>query len=130
MSPRNNATPTTTARSTRGLDLNAYVTVTVIAMGLAVATLGADRTPLPDADDAHRSLLLTKINPNTASVAELGVLPGVGDALAVRIVALRTGHQEGDHTKPFFRSAEDLRSVRGIGVKSIEKLRPFLRFHE
>ena len=84
----------------------------------------------PDPDDARRSVLVTGINLNTASEAELGVLPGVGDVLAARIVKLRAERQEGDSAEPVFRCAEDLRPVRGIGPRSIEKIRPFLRFHE
>ena len=130
MRTRSNPTPATPARAPRGRDLDAYVAVTIIAMGLAVAAVSADRTPQPDTNDGYRSVLVTKINPNTASAAELGVLPSVGDALAARIVALRANRVEGDQSKPVFQCAEDLGSVRGIGSRSIEKLRPFLRFHE
>ena len=130
MPPRNNATSAAMLRSAPSLDRSTYVAATIIAMGLVVAILGAGRTALPDANDAHRSLLLTKIDLNTASAAELGVLPSIGDALATRIVALRTERRERDDAKPVFRSAEDLDDVRGIGPKSIEKIRPFLSFHE
>lgn len=113
-----------------GRNLDAYVTVAVIVAGLAVAALRAHRAPVSETNDVHRSVLVTKINPNTASVAELGVLPGVGDALAARIVLLRASRQEVDRANPVFQRAEDLRDVSGVGPKSIEKLRPFLRFHE
>ena len=96
MPRQSSITAETTGRSAPGLDLSVYVTLTVIAMGLACAVLRADRTPLSATVDAHRSILLTKINPNITSAAELGVLPGVGEALASRIVALRNERHESD----------------------------------
>jgi competence protein ComEA len=43
-------------------------------------------------------------------------LPGIGPVLAGRIIAARP-----------FKSADDLRKVKGIGDKRYEKLRPFFR---
>jgi competence protein ComEA len=59
------------------------------------------------------------IDVNAAGVAELQRLPGVGPALAQRIVEART-------EKPF-RSVNDLRRVRGIGSKTLDRLRPHIR---
>ena len=56
-----------------------------------------------------------KININTAGVAELDKLSGVGPALAERIIQYRTEH--GPFAKP-----EDLENVSGIGVKTFEKM--------
>ncbi len=57
-----------------------------------------------------------KVNINTASVAELDVLPGIGPQLAQRIVDYRQAHG------PFAR-IEDLDNVSGIGPATIERLR-------
>ena len=59
------------------------------------------------------------VNLNTASAAELILLPGVGDAKASRIVAYRT-------RRGAFRRIRDLRRVKGFGYKSVKKLRPYL----
>lgn len=56
-----------------------------------------------------------KININTAGVAELDKLSGVGPVLAERIIQYRTEHG------PFARS-EDLENVSGIGAKTYEKM--------
>lgn len=130
MPTRNRVAPSAIGGSTRGRDLSAYVTLSVIVTGVIVAALRAEREPVSPADDALRLALMTAVDPNTATAAELAVLPGVGDALAARIVAFRTERRNGDPTGPVFRCAEDLRNVRGIGPKSAEKMRPFVRFHE
>ncbi len=60
------------------------------------------------------------VDVNTATVDDLAKVPGIGDALAQRIVEFRTKNG------PFER-VDDLLKVRGIGEKSLEKLRPHLR---
>lgn len=60
------------------------------------------------------------IDPNVASAEELDRLPGVGAAKALRIV------QERDENGPFA-GVEDLARVQGLGPKSVERLRPYLR---
>jgi competence protein ComEA len=56
---------------------------------------------------------------NLATKAELRLLPGLGDALAQRVIDYRQHH--GD-----FRSLDDLRKVFGIGPKTLDRLRPHL----
>ena len=57
------------------------------------------------------------INPNSASRDDLVKLPGVGEAMANRIIEGRP-----------FQNANDLSRVPGIGPKTLEKLRPHLSF--
>ena len=59
------------------------------------------------------------LNINTASVDELQTLPNIGEATAQRIIDYRTQH--GD-----FSSVDDIQNVRGIGAKTLEKIRPFI----
>ncbi len=59
------------------------------------------------------------LNINTASADELQTLPNIGEATAQRIIDYRTQH--GD-----FSSVDDIQNVRGIGAKTLEKIRPFI----
>jgi competence protein ComEA len=56
---------------------------------------------------------------NKASAAELDKLPGVGPALAARIVEWRKQHGS-------FRRVEHLLMVRGISERRFRELRPFI----
>jgi competence protein ComEA len=56
---------------------------------------------------------------NQASAGELEVLPGIGAVLAQRVVALRA-------STGGFRTVEDLREVKGIGAKKLNRIRPLV----
>lgn len=60
------------------------------------------------------------VDVNRASAAELEALPGVGPALAERIVAHRARNGP-------FRSPDDLAAVSGIGPSTVSRLRPLVR---
>lgn len=59
------------------------------------------------------------LNINTATVEELQTLPNIGEATAQRIIDYRTQHGN-------FASVDALQNVKGIGAKTVEKLRPFV----
>lgn len=64
---------------------------------------------------AASSGTVRKVNINTATVAELMTIPGIGEVLAQRIVDYRTEHG-------IFASVNDLCNVRGIGEKTLESI--------
>jgi len=59
------------------------------------------------------------VNINTATEEELQMLPGIGEARAKAVIALR--QQNGG-----FQSAVDLLAVKGIGETALKRLRPFV----
>jgi competence protein ComEA len=60
------------------------------------------------------------VDVNSATWPELAQLPGIGETLARRIVDSR--EQDGPFSDP-----KDLRRVRGIGPKTLQRLRPYLQ---
>jgi DNA uptake protein ComE-like DNA-binding protein len=66
-----------------------------------------------------------RINPNTASMASLVRLPGIGKGRALDLIAWRNRQPQ-----PAFRSIQDLEAIRGIGPKTVENLAPWLTFEE
>ncbi|HUU60464.1 MAG TPA: helix-hairpin-helix domain-containing protein [Phycisphaerae bacterium] len=75
----------------------------------------------PKMDGARLKAAEEKINPNTASVASLRRLPGIGEVLAKAIVDYRRKHPH----EPFL-AAEDLTRVRGIGQATVNRITDYL----
>lgn len=59
-----------------------------------------------------------RVNLNKATVEELDALPGIGPAMARRIIEMRQ--------KKRFTTVEDLLQVKGIGKAKLERLREFI----
>ena len=75
------------------------------------------QTPVPPAEPPRAAAPLRKlINVNSAGQGELELLPGIGPALAKRIIDHRAA-------KGPFRRVDDLDAVKGIGPKILERLR-------
>ena len=83
------------------------------------ATASPGRPPTTVQDIPRRPVIFP-INLNTAKVEEFAELPGIGEKLAERIVAYRRVHGR-------FRTVEDLREVKGIGKKRLDRLRPLIK---
>lgn len=77
--------------------------------GAGSAAADSVRTRTPDPEVAIVDL-------NTAPPERLDSLPGIGPVLAGRIVEFRQRHGP-------FRSVEELRAVRGVGPRLLERLR-------
>ena len=90
------------------------IAIAALAAGLSPA--GASATQGAAKAEGKPS---TVINVNTATVAELEALPGIGASTAARIVEYRQKNGP-------FKKIEDLMNVRGVGEKSFLKLRSLL----
>jgi competence protein ComEA len=80
---------------------------------LALAVLLAGSSALAEEE------LSGVVNVNTASAAELEMLPGIGASRAKALIEAR-------EAKGGFKSLDDLLAVKGIGEASLAKLRPHL----
>lgn len=66
-----------------------------------------------------RATAASPVNLNSASVAQLQTLPGIGASAAQRIVDYRQKNGS-------FKKIEELMNVKGIGEKSFLKLKPLI----
>ena len=82
-------------------------------------TLGGHRGQLIEIDRASPLEAKFLVDVNEATWPEIIQLPGLGEVLAQRVVADRTSNGP-------FRNVDELTRVDGIGVKTLEKIRPFL----
>jgi len=79
-----------------------------------------------------------RLDPNEAAWYDLARLPGIGPATAKRIVRYRQHMiEQMASTRPasesadrmiVFKRPEDLLAIKGIGPKTVQKIRPYLRF--
>lgn len=82
----------------------------LVVLVLVVAAAGAD-----DGRPSQQRV----VNVNTATSEQLQLLPGIGPALAERIIEFREANGP-------FEKVDELVAVRGIGDKSLAKLRPYV----
>lgn len=93
---------------------------TILAVFIAVASLST--TPIFAAEPEQQAAPSSSagvVNINTAEVAQLALLPRIGEKAALRIVEYRKANGG-------FKKTTDLMQVKGVGEKSFELLRPYL----
>lgn len=101
----------------------AFALAALVGGSALAAPATAELAASPDTGDASARFdaaveLEGQINVNTASEAELELLPGVGPAIAGRIVSYRA-------KRPFKHRSHVMR-VKGVGKKTYLKIKPFL----
>lgn len=90
--------------------------IAILAALLFAATLNAQRAIDPS---TSQPLTRSVVNVNTATLAQLEYLPGIGKVLAGRIADYRQQHGQ-------FRKASDLLQVKSIGEKKLAKMLPYV----
>jgi competence protein ComEA len=123
MSAKNPHQPETPPWLLKRTDQATIAALVLVALGSLTAWWyhqgGADGC-LIEIDRAPKRSARFLVDVNEADWPELAQLPGIGETLAQRIIAAR------EERGPFLDHG-DLRRVRGIGPKTLEKIRPYLR---
>jgi competence protein ComEA len=97
--------------------LHRLLRLALVALAIAASAAGSvhadtpDDTPAPPSRDGV-------VNINTASAEQLRLLPRIGEEKAERIIAHRT--------KTPFKTVHELARVRGIGLRTLRALKPWL----
>jgi competence protein ComEA len=106
-------------RHTDQAGVAALVLVALVSLAGYWVAHGGHRGELIDIDRAEPQRIEFLVDINEADWPELTQLPGVGETMARRIVANRK------EAGPFV-DHEDLRRVRGIGQRTLDRLKPYL----
>jgi comEA protein len=92
----------------------------IVCLWMCVPVVGQQKSARPKPQVASAA---APVNLNSATVAEIATLPGVGPKAAERIVEYR--QKNGG-----FKKIEELMKVKGIGEKSFLKLKPLITVTE
>jgi competence protein ComEA len=90
----------------------------LILIALVIASSPVSATQAKAAPKATAAAT-AQVNLNTATVAQLETLPGIGAATAKRIIEHRQKNGA-------FKKIEELMNIKGIGEKSFLKLKPLV----
>lgn len=107
----------------RRADQTAVAALVVLALAATIGwwvSQGGWHGRLIEIDRAEPLVAQFEVDINAADWPELIQLPGIGEIMAQRIIASR--RSDGP-----FADNDDLRRVRGIGPKTLDRIRPYLR---
>src|SRR4051812_6408937 len=96
---------------------------------LILSRLHPARLSNPQPNEAPRaSELEDKVDPNTASAADLSALPNLGPAMARRIIEDREKFKKDQQKKNPYGNLGNLQQKKGIGPATLENLKSYLKF--
>ena len=93
--------------------------VILTAIGVAQSSTASTQGAKSASAAKAKATAANPVNLNSASVAQLQTLPGIGASTAQRIVEYRQKNGS-------FKKIEELMNVKGIGEKSFLKLKPLI----
>jgi DNA uptake protein ComE-like DNA-binding protein len=115
-----------TSSQQRGVIVLLAILVTILALRLLLNPLTVPNpttAPGPRADQ-----LADRIDPNTATQAELAAIPELGEKRAAAIVEFRTRFAARHPDRQAFQRLSDLEQITGIGAATAENMQPYLIF--
>jgi competence ComEA-like helix-hairpin-helix protein len=108
----------------RGLILLLGLLILILAIRLI---LNCNTVPNPQAAAGPNAReLADRIDPNTASEAELAAIPSLGEKRAQAIVEYRKQFHARYPHGPAFAALSDLEKIPGIGPATLESMEPYL----
>ena len=110
----------------RGLMVLLGILVTVLAIRLAMNSKTVPEFKVGETSASDH--LADRIDPNTASVAELAAIPELGEKRAQAIVDFRQRFQSRHPDRIVFIRVADLEQISGIGAATAETMGPYLIF--
>jgi hypothetical protein len=106
--------------------------ITIVAIVIASLAIIAWINPAFVADSNRNGAMVNRVkdrlDPNSASVEDLSILPMLGEARAREIVAFRERELSRHPGTIVFEKVEDLGRVKGIGVATARGLEEYLAF--
>ena len=116
--------PTRTEQPSGGAGSHASGPLPSSSNGSSSPSISHTKSAKSSGQSSHSSNKLTdpsqgQVNLNTADSAQLQRIPGIGPAMAERILAYR-------HTAGRFQSPDELLQISGIGDKKYQKMRSFM----
>jgi competence protein ComEA len=105
------------------MDQAAVAAITMASLGMMAAYClihGGASGRLIELERATPRTVQFQVDINEADWPELTLLPSIGETLARRIVESRRAEGR-------FTDVDQLRRVRGVGPKTLEQIRPYLR---
>ncbi len=103
------------------------VVILVMIAGVVLIVRSNSGWQIADQAPAIAPSVELRLDPNTASAEELAAIPGLGPAMAGRIVAYRD-KQLAAGRSPAFADLSDLDHVEGVGKATLEAIGPSLQF--
>jgi competence protein ComEA len=91
----------------------------IVLVAFALSAAAPALAAAPSQKDSRASSS-APVDLNAATADRLTTVPGIGKVMAQRIVDWRDEHGP-------FRRVEDLMKVKGVGEKTLEKLRPYVK---